>query len=169
MGSLKFEQRQKVKSDQERGQEVIEMGEQRIRELEEYLAFDQIEAIDDDDKAAVDAVRGKVSVETDIIPDEAPIYVTGPGFDDFSTPEEIERFPKKYSNIILADDTPFVDDSPIGESDNQQIDSAKTEVSLTSSLEQSEDKFRKQENLYETELTEKEKFEQMVEELQKLF
>ena len=32
MGSLKLEQRQKVESDQERGQEIQEVGEQKIEE-----------------------------------------------------------------------------------------------------------------------------------------
>lgn len=112
--------------------------------------LEQIDAIDDDDKTAVEAARSeadrrKTNVETDIIPDETPIYVTGPGFDDFSSPEEAARFYKKYPNIILVDDTPSFDDYPIGESDDQNIDSAKTEI------------------------TEEEKFEQMVSELEKLF
>lgn len=60
MGSLKLEQRQKVESDQERGREVQESGEQKLEEAEASQgAMEQIEAIDDDDKAALDAARSE--------------------------------------------------------------------------------------------------------------
>jgi len=60
MGSLKLEQRQKVESDQERGKEITETGEQKIEEAEASAqALESIEAIDDDDKAAVDAARSE--------------------------------------------------------------------------------------------------------------
>ena len=60
MGSLKLEQRQKVESDQERGQEIQENAETKVEEAEvSQQALEQIEAIDDDDKAAVDAARSE--------------------------------------------------------------------------------------------------------------
>lgn len=60
MGSLKLEQRQKVESDQEKGREVKEAGEQKLEEAEASQgAMEQIEAIDDDDKAALDAARSE--------------------------------------------------------------------------------------------------------------
>ena len=50
MGSLKLEQRQKVESDQEKGREVQESGEQKLEEAEASQgAMEQIEAIDDDE------------------------------------------------------------------------------------------------------------------------
>lgn len=59
MGFLKLEHQKRIEKGKEKGQDIIETGEQKIRELEEYQAFDQIEAIDDDDKAAVDAARSE--------------------------------------------------------------------------------------------------------------
>lgn len=53
MGSLKLEHREIIKREKEKGQDVIEMGEQKIRELEEHRAFNQIEAIDDEDISSV--------------------------------------------------------------------------------------------------------------------
>lgn len=62
MGSLKLEQREKVEADQERGQEITEVGEQKLEEAEvSNEAISQIEAIDDDDKAALDAARSEAS------------------------------------------------------------------------------------------------------------
>lgn len=151
MGSLKMELKKEWKQKKKAASQILE----------------QIEAIDDDDKVAIDAVRSKVGVETDIIPDETPIYVTGPGFDDFSTPEEAERFRNKYPNIILINDIPLADDSPIGKSNNQQVNSENTAVSLKSSLEQSEEEFSLQEISDDTEM--QSKFEQMLEELEKAF
>ena len=46
MGSLKLEQRQKVESDQEKGREIKETGEQKLEEAEASQgAMEQIEAI----------------------------------------------------------------------------------------------------------------------------
>lgn len=60
MGSLKLEQRQKVERGKERGQEIQEVGEQKIEEAEiSAQALEQIEAIGDDDKAAVDAAQSE--------------------------------------------------------------------------------------------------------------
>ena len=58
MGSLKLEQRQKVESDQEKGTEIKEAGEQELEEAEtSQEAMEQIEGVDDDDKAALDTAR----------------------------------------------------------------------------------------------------------------
>lgn len=60
MGSIKLEQRQKVESNQERGREVQEGGEEKLEEAEvSNAALEQIEAVDDDDKAALDAARSE--------------------------------------------------------------------------------------------------------------
>ena len=70
MGSLKLEARKKIEREKESGHEILEIGEQKIRELEEYLTFNIIEAIDDDDKAAVDAARNESDDNFDIIPQD---------------------------------------------------------------------------------------------------
>lgn len=60
MGSIKLEQRQKVENDQEKGREIQENAEQKLEEAEvSNAAFEQIEAVDDDDKAALDAARSE--------------------------------------------------------------------------------------------------------------
>lgn len=93
MGSLKLEARKKIEREKESGHEILEIGEQKIRELEEYLTFDIIEAIDDD-KATVEAARNEADDKFDIIPDETPLYIQGPGFDDCLTPGEEEYIRK---------------------------------------------------------------------------
>ena len=58
MGMLKLEQRQKIEDSRERGREIQETGEQKLEEAEiSVQALEQIEAIDDDDQAAVEAAR----------------------------------------------------------------------------------------------------------------
>lgn len=69
MGSLKLETRKKIEREKESGHEILEIGEQKIRELEEYLTFNIIEAIDDD-KAAVEAARNESDDNFDIIPQD---------------------------------------------------------------------------------------------------
>lgn len=69
MGSLKLEARKKIEREKESGHEILEIGEQKIRELEEYLTFNIIEAIDDD-KAAVEAARNESDDNFDIIPQD---------------------------------------------------------------------------------------------------
>ena len=55
MGSVKLEQHQKVEKDQERGTEIKEVAEQKLEEAEASKnALDQIETVDDDDKAALE-------------------------------------------------------------------------------------------------------------------
>lgn len=69
MGSLKLEARKKIEREKKSGHEILEIGEQKIRKLEEYLTFDIIEAIDDD-KAAVEAARNESDDNFDIIPQD---------------------------------------------------------------------------------------------------
>lgn len=104
MGSLKLEARKKIEREKESGHEILEIGEQKIRELEE-LTFNIIEAIDDD-KAAIEAARNESDDNFDIIPDETPLYIQGLGFDDCLTPGEEEYIRKKHSNIVLRDNIP---------------------------------------------------------------
>lgn len=104
MGSLKLEARKKIEREKESGHEILEIGEQKIRELEE-LTFNIIEAIDDD-KAAIEAARNESDDNFDIIPDETPLYIQGLGFDDCLTPGEEEYIRKKHPNIVLRDNIP---------------------------------------------------------------
>lgn len=41
-----------------------------------------------------------------IVPDESPLYVSGSGFDNCLSLEEIEYIHKKHPNIVLANDLP---------------------------------------------------------------
>nr|WP_309372334.1 hypothetical protein [Ruminococcus sp.] len=66
---MKLEARKKIEREKESGHEILEIGEQKIRELEEYLTFNIIEAIDDD-KAAVEAARNESDDNFDIIPQD---------------------------------------------------------------------------------------------------
>lgn len=104
MGLLKFEQRQKMESAQERGQEIAEMGEQRIRELEEYLSYNGIEVLDDEDESVMDVVcHESTNISNDTL-DDYPFYLQSPGFDDCLSKEEREYISKKHPNIVLVDD-----------------------------------------------------------------
>ena len=69
MGSLKLEARKKIEREKESGNEILEKGEQKIREIEANLTFNIIEAIDDD-KAAVEAARNESDDNFDIIPQD---------------------------------------------------------------------------------------------------
>ena len=69
MGSLKLEARKKIEREKKSGHEILEIVEQKIRKLEEYLTFDIIEAIDDN-KAAVEAARNESDDNFDIIPQD---------------------------------------------------------------------------------------------------
>lgn len=92
-GLFEIRSTQKIEREKESGHEILEIGEQKIRELEEYLTFNIIEAIDDD-KAAVEAARNESDDNFDIIPDETPLYIQGPGFDDCLTSGEEEYIRK---------------------------------------------------------------------------
>lgn len=163
MGSLKLEARKKIEREKESGHEIPEIGEQKIRELEEYLTFDIIEAIDDD-KAAVEAARNEADDNFDIIPDETPLYIQGPGFDDCLTPGEEEYIRKKHPNIVLRDNIPQDKD------DGQSFDSVR--CSLESVLTFDYEKQVFQEIVDETEQNKSEmqsKLEQLAASLENLF
>lgn len=113
------------------------MREEKLRDLEEYLAFDHIEIVDDDDKAAVEATINELNNDEDIVPDETPLYIQGPGFDDCLSPEEINYIRQKHSNIVLVDNISKED------SDDQTLDSVCSNLDLSSSLAEAEEPFQK--------------------------
>lgn len=101
MGTLKMEQRQKVERDQERGHEVQEVGEQKIEEAETSAeALGQIEAIDDDDRAAVDAAR---SESDGIARALAESEIKEPGAEIGESLKETASESMEYSDIEMAD------------------------------------------------------------------
>lgn len=148
MGSLKLEAHKKIEREKESGHEILEIGEQKIRELEEYLTFDIIEAIDDDDKAVVEAARNEADDNFDIILEETPLYIQGPGFDDGLTPREEEYIRKKHPNIVLIDNIP--QDKDYG----QTLDSAKCSLESVLTFNDEEQVF--QDSVDETEQNESE-------------
>lgn len=77
MGSVKLEQHQKLEANQERGNEVVEKGDVKLEDaVESEAAMSRIEAVDDDDKAALEAGRS----ESDSIAKElASVEVREPG------------------------------------------------------------------------------------------
>lgn len=101
MGSLKLEQRQKVESDQERGREVQESGEQKLEEAEASQgAMEQIEAIDDDDKAALDAARSESDGIAKAI---AESEIKEPGREIGESLKETSEQSTEYSETEMAD------------------------------------------------------------------
>lgn len=101
MGSLKLEQRQKVESDQEKGREVQESGEQKLEEAEASQgAMEQIEAIDDDDKAALDAARSESDGIAKAI---AESEVKEPGREVGESLKETSEQSTEYSETEMAD------------------------------------------------------------------
>lgn len=101
MGSLKLEQHQKVESAQERGQEIHEVGEQKIDEAETSAqALEQIEGIDDDDKSALEAARG----ESDSIAKAlAESEIKEPGLEVGESLKETSEESTEYSETEMAD------------------------------------------------------------------
>lgn len=101
MGTLKMEQGQKIERDQERGQEVQEIGEQKIEEAETSAeALGQIEAIDDDDRAAVEAAR---SESDGIAKALAESEIKEPGSQIGESLKETSSESREYSGIEMAD------------------------------------------------------------------
>lgn len=101
MSSLKLEQRQKVENDQERGQEITEISEQKIEEAEvSAQALESIEAIDDDDKAAVDAAR---SESDGIAKALAESEIREPGNEVSESLTETSEQSNEYSETEMAD------------------------------------------------------------------
>lgn len=101
MGSLKLEQKQKVESDQECGSEIKEAGEQKLEEAEASQgAMEQIEAIDDDDKAALDAARSESDGIAKAI---AESEVKEPGREVGESLKETSEQSTEYSETEMAD------------------------------------------------------------------
>lgn len=101
MGSLKLEQRQKVECAQEKGGEIKEAGEQKLEEAEASQgAMEQIEAIDDDDKAALDAARSESDGIAKAI---AESEVKEPGREVGDSLKENAEQSAEYSEIEMAD------------------------------------------------------------------
>lgn len=101
MGSLKLEQRQKVENDQERGQEIREGGETKLEEAEvSNEAMSSIEAIDDDDKAAVDAARAEADGIAKMI---AESEIRTPGQEVGESLKETSEQSVEYSETEMED------------------------------------------------------------------
>lgn len=109
MGSLKHELQRRIESNNGIGQEILEMGHNKIQERDDWVSsvVAPIDAIDDDDFALAEVVEADKKTDLDsVVPDEMPLYVSGPGFDDCLSPEEIEYIRKKHPNIVLTNDLP---------------------------------------------------------------
>lgn len=101
MGSLKLEQREKVEADQERGQEITEVGEQKLEEAEaSNEALSQIEAIDDDDKAPLDIARSESS---EIAKEVAESDIRSPWEEVSSSLESTASESREYSDTERKD------------------------------------------------------------------
>ena len=101
MGSLKLEQRQKVESYREKGSEIKEVGKQKLEEAEASQgAMEHIEAIDDDDKAALDAARNESDGIAKAI---AESEVKEPGHEVGESLRETSEQTIEYSETEMAD------------------------------------------------------------------
>lgn len=107
MESVKHKLQKRIESNSGIGREILEMGHKRIQVRDDRLSsiVAPIEATDDDDLAVAKVVEANKNTDLDsIVPDEMPLYVSGPGFDDCLSPEEIEYIHKKHPNIVLTND-----------------------------------------------------------------
>ena len=101
MGSLKLEQRQKVEDSRERGQEIQETGEQKLEEADASAqALEQIEAIDDDDQAAVETARND---SEGIAKALAESEITEPGSEVGEALKETSQESTEYSDTEMSD------------------------------------------------------------------
>ena len=101
MGSLKLEQRQKVESDQEKGTEIKEAGEQKLEEAEtSQEAMEQIEGVDDDDKAALDTARENAN---EIAKATAESEIKEPGREVGESLKETSEESTEYSETEMED------------------------------------------------------------------
>lgn len=159
MGSLKLEQRQKVESDQGRDLEIQEVGEQKIEEAETSAqALEQIEAIDDDDKAAVDAAR---SESDGIAKALAESEIKEPGSDVGESLKETSEQSTEYSETEMTD---------AEKASEMTGDFSETGAELSESLQESGQEF--QDIAEESDQVNDEmqsKFEQMAAELEGVF
>ena len=159
MGSLKLEQRQKVESDHERGQEIQEVGEQKIEEAETSAqAMEQIEAIDDDDKAALESARNEAD---GIAKSLAESEIKDPGAEVGESLIETSEQSNEYSETEMAD---------AEKASEMTGDFSETGSELSESLQESGQEF--QDIAEESDQTNDEmqsKFEQMSAELEGVF
>lgn len=133
---MKLEKIKEIQSEQEKGRELLEMGELRIRELEEYFSYNEIEILDDEDESVIVADCNESADISNDISDESPFYLQSPGFDDCLSKEETEYIRKKHSTIVLADNI------QIDKNDVQQVDSARDTSSLASTFAEVEAEFQ---------------------------
>lgn len=101
MGSLKLEQQGKVEQAEQRGAEIRETGDQKVEEAEtSAAALEGVEAIDDDDKAAVDAARSEADGIAKAI---AESDVRAPGQEVGESLQETASESREYSDIEMQD------------------------------------------------------------------
>ena len=101
MGSVKLEQSQKVESAYEKGTEVKENSEQKLEEAEtSQSAMDQIEGVDDDDKAALEAARQESDGIAKTI---AESEIKEPGREIGASLKETSEQSVEYSETEMAD------------------------------------------------------------------
>lgn len=101
MGSLKLEQHQKVERDNERGVQIQEVGSVKIEEAESSVtSLEQIQAIDDDDRAAVDAARSESNGIANAVSESE---IREPGTDVKESLRETSRQSQEYSAMELQD------------------------------------------------------------------
>lgn len=101
MGSLKLEQSRKVEYDQERGKEVQENVETKLEEAEaSNAAMEQIEAIDDDDKASLDQA---VTESAEIAKNTVESEIREPGTEIGESLKETSEQSQEYSETEKKD------------------------------------------------------------------
>ena len=101
MGSLEQGLRSSLEEAEQRGMEVRENAEQKIDEAQESKeALDQIEAIDDDDKAAL---QEAINESRDIAQGIAENEITTPGSEISSSLEGISEQSSEYSETEIQD------------------------------------------------------------------
>lgn len=101
MGKLKLETRFRVEKDHEHGLEIREAGEQKLEEADaSQSAMAQIEAIDDDDQAALDAARSESDGIAKAI---AESEIKEPGREVGESLKETAEQSIEYSEIEISD------------------------------------------------------------------
>lgn len=101
MGSVKLEQRQKVENDREKGREIKEAGDTKLEEAEtSSAALEQIEGVDEDDKAALDAAKSESDGIAKAI---AESEIKEPGREVGESLKETSEQSTEYSETEMAD------------------------------------------------------------------
>ncbi|MGN1457098.1 MAG: hypothetical protein ACI4XP_03980 [Acutalibacteraceae bacterium] len=130
MGSLKDSMRSKVESGQERGEQIKEIASQKIEEATASAeALNSVEAIDDDDKAAVESAR---SASSSIAQGLAESEIKSPGAEVGEGLKETSVESQGYSEVEKTD---------AGKAAGMTADYSGVGSSLASSLEQSSQEF----------------------------